>query len=369
MKLNKLYQRALKDKINTWEIEVQDNKYRTITGFEGYKLTTSDWQICEPKNVGKKNETTSIEQALKEAQALYDKKLERGFFTDIKDVDKSTLFKPMLAAKYEDVSITFPCYAQPKLDGIRCIVKADGMWTRNGKKIVSCPHIFEALEPVLNQDPTLVFDGELYNHKFKDDFNKLTSLIKKTKPTLDDLAESADLVEYHIYDLPSCNDRFIGRWGKFQSLCDIIYTSMGDNKIKCVNTHFIEDQDELDMFYNLWTESGYEGQMVRHTTKNYENKRSKSLLKRKEFEDDEFEILAVNEGTGKLAGRVGNFVFKNKLGHEFTSTVNGTQEYLDELWLQKDELVGQLATVKYFNLTPNTLIPRFPKVISIRDYE
>ena len=62
-------------------------------------------------------------------------------------------------------------------------------------------------------------------------------------------------------------------------------------------------------------------------------------------------------------------MFKNKLGHEFTSTVNGTQEYLEELLLQKDELIGQLATVKYFNLTPNTLIPRFPKVIGIRNYE
>jgi hypothetical protein len=31
MKLKKLYQRALKNKVNTWEIEVIDNRYRTIT--------------------------------------------------------------------------------------------------------------------------------------------------------------------------------------------------------------------------------------------------------------------------------------------------------------------------------------------------
>jgi ATP-dependent DNA ligase len=115
-------------------------------------------------------------------------------------------------------------------------------------------------------------------------------------------------------------------------------------------------------------EEGYEGQMTR-TNSNYENKRSKTLLKRKEFSDDEFEILAVNEGTGKLAGRVGNMLFKSKSGHEFNSTVNGTQEYLDELWLQRDELIGKFATIKYFNLTPDTEIPRFPKVISIRDFE
>lgn len=369
MKLPKLYQRALKDKINTWEIEVTDNKYRTITGFEGFKLTTSEWQYCEAKNVGKKNETTPNEQAQKEAQALYDKKIEKGFFTNITKIDTSTLFKPMLAAKYEDVDVTFPCYAQPKLDGVRCIIKADGMWTRNGKPIVSCPHIFESLKIVFEYNPDLVFDGELYNHKFKDDFNKLISLIKKTKPKQQDLDESAELVEYHIYDLPSSKGKFLFRWGELENLKDKIYYSLDDVKIKFVNTHFIEDSKELDMMYSLWTEQGYEGQMIRHTDKEYENKRSKSLLKRKEFFDEEFEILQVNEGTGKLAGRVGNFVFKNKLGHEFTSTVNGTQEYLEELLLQKDELIGQLATVKYFNLTPNTLIPRFPKVIGIRTYE
>lgn len=359
MEFKTLYQRALKNKINTWKIEVDQNKYRTITGFEGFKLTTSDWQICDAKSY-----CTAEEQALKEAQAAYRKKLELGYFEDIKDIDKSTLFKPMLAHKYEDVNITFPCYTQPKLDGIRCIVRTDGMWTRNGKKIVSCPHIFKQLEPLFESQPDLIFDGELYNHEFKHDFNKITSLVKKTKPSEDDLNETKQLIQYHIYDLPSLNKVFNNR---IDELMDLIQSLWGENVedvyLRYVKTLEINNQEELDEIYDQWMEEGYEGQMIR-TNSQYENKRSKTLLKRKEFEDDEFEILAVNEGTGKLSNRVGNMSFKSKSGHDFTSTVNGTQEYLNELWTQKDKLIGKRATIKYFNLTPDG-VPRFPKVINI----
>jgi DNA ligase-1 len=369
MKFKKLYQRALKGKINTWEIEVENNKYRTITGFDDGKKTTSDWQVCEAKNVGKKNATTADEQAVKEAQALYDKKLELGYFEDVNNIDNSTLFKPMLAHKYEDVDITFPCYTQPKLDGIRCIIKADGMWTRNGKKIVSCPHVFEQLEVLFETYPHIIFDGELYNHEFKHDFNKITSLVKKTKPTSEDLEESKQLIQYHIYDLPSSSNGFIDRLEEMLGIIPEVFPFASDLALRYVTTKEVNNQEELDKLYHEWMGEGYEGQMIRVSNSFYENKRSKSLLKRKEFEDDEFEILGVHEGSGKLSGRVGTMTFRSKSGHEFTSTVNGTQEYLDELWSQRDELVGKLATIKYFNLTPGTEIPRFPKVISIRDFE
>jgi DNA ligase-1 len=176
------------------------------------------------------------------------------------------------------------------------------------------------------------------------------------------------LVDYHIYDLPSTDKRFEHRLEDLQDLMTELFNIGGSDSICYVQTEEVFNQEELDKFYNEWMEEGYEGQMIRVSNSFYENKRSKSLLKRKEFEDDEFEILAVNEGSGKLAGRVGNMLFKSKSGHEFHSTVNGTQEYLDELWTQRDELVGKLATIKYFNLTPDG-VPRFPKVISIRDFE
>jgi len=60
--------------------------------------------------------------------------------------------------------------------------------------------------------------------------------------------------------------------------------------------------------------------------------------------------------------------FKTKEGNEFHSNLKFDHDTLAEMWLKKDEYIGKLATIKYFNLTPDG-IPRFPYVIAIRDYE
>ena len=97
----------------------------------------------------------------------------------------------------------------------------------------------------------------------------------------------------------------------------------------------------------------------------YENKRSKHLLKRKEFKDSEFKILDIVEGVGNKSGMAGHMVFKNHKDIEFHSNIKGTREYLKELLTNKNKLIGKSATVKYFNLTPGDEIPRFPYVTNI----
>ena len=114
--------------------------------------------------------------------------------------------------------------------------------------------------------------------------------------------------------------------------------------------------------YRQYIEEGYEGQILRVLDGEYENKRSKNLLKHKTFFDAEFKILGVEQGKGKLTGKVGRLIFDG-----FNSAVNGDHEYLEKLY-QSNELVGKMATVKYFELTPEG-VPRFPKVIAIRDFE
>ena len=363
MKLNKLYQRAANQKVNTFQVETQGNLYRTITGFEDGIKTKSAWTECFGKNIGKANETSDVEQARKEAEALHRKKLELGFFENINDIDSSTLFKPMLAVDYNDYKdkIKYPIYVQPKLDGIRCIVRKDGMWSRNGKAIISAPHIFENIKHLFDEDPNLIVDGELYIHSNNNDFNTICSLVKKTKPTENDLAESARLIEYWVYDVPSHD-------GPFDRRKVSLYKFHGIDKVKMVFTTIINDEEKLKEQYGNYMSQGFEGLMIRVGKGEYENKRSKNLLKYKEFHDSEYTILEVHEGKGRLQGKVGQMLFKNKDGKEFYSTVNGTEEYLTELWEQKDQLIGQQATIKYFELTVDN-VPRFPKVISIRNYE
>jgi DNA ligase-1 len=357
MILNKLYKRSTNGKVTEWSIEINGNSYRTISGYTDGIKTTSEWTQCEAKSY-----CTADEQALKEAQAIHRKRIETGSFENIKDIDTPVYFKPMLAHKYEDYEdkIKYPIYAQPKLDGIRCIVRADGMWSRNGKKIISAPHIYEALKPLFEIDPDLTFDGELYADKFANDFNAICSLVKKTKPTSSDLKESKEKIEYHIYDLPSHD-------GVFKERYDTLNEMSLPNCCKIVQTYFVKEKEYLDQLYNTFMEQGYEGQMVRLNEK-YENKRSKSLLKRKEFIDEEYTILGIEEGQGNKTGMIGSFIFENKDGKRFNSSPKFNWEVCKQMWNERDTLIGKQATVKYFNLTPgDSPVPRFPYVIAIRD--
>jgi DNA ligase-1 len=152
--------------------------------------------------MGKKNGTSPAYQAQCEAQAMWDKRIELGSFENIKDVNNKTYFKPMLAHKLEDYidDIVYPVLSQPKLDGVRCIDKEDGQFSRTGKPLVSAPHIHEALKPLFEANPDLILDGELYCDKLANDFNKIISLVRKSKPTQADLDESRDIIQYHVLD-------------------------------------------------------------------------------------------------------------------------------------------------------------------------
>ena len=125
--------------------------------------------------------------------------------------------------------------------------------------------------------------------------------------------------------------------------------------------------NDLYGYYEDYVSYGYEGQMIRLNEK-YENKRSNSLLKHKSFIDEEYKIVDVIEGNGNLSGMVGALVFESKQGDKFNASVNGGWDYLKDLWKNKKKIVGKLATIAYFNITPDGK-PRFPKVKAIRDYE
>ena len=363
MKLETIYKKTKTGATQEWTIEVSDNKYRTHSGQCGGAITTNAWTVVYGKNVGKANGTTDEQQAMAEAVAKRTKKLESGYFEDVNNINEQQYFEPMLAAKWEDYKdkIQYPIYSQAKLDGIRCIVTKDGMFSRNGKPIVSAPHIFDSLRNLFVVNPDLILDGELYADKFANDFNTIVSLVKRTKPTDADLAESKKQIEYHIYDLPSSDKNFVHRAYDLAILFET-YLEMG-KYCRIVETYKVTSEDVVTELYEKYVEEGYEGQMLRLDSK-YENKRSKSLLKHKSFIDEEFQILDIVEGEGNRSGTAGYMVFNTGEGKRFKSNVKGTWDETAEMLRNKKQLIGKQATIKYFNLTPDG-IPRFPFVINI----
>ena len=393
MKLDTLYKKTTVGKTQTWTIEIVGDKYRTISGQSDGKKITNKWTICQPKNVGKKNATTGESQAIKQAEAKHKKKLESGYHYDVENIDKKRFYEPMLAQDFknknrekevmgeiDESGVGAAVFSQPKLDGIRCIAMREGLFTRTGKEITAVPHIHEALEPLFEKYPNAVLDGELYNHDYKNDFNKIIHLVRKQNLTQEHLDDSREMIQYWIYDAP-----VIGKDNPFRkggcytekdlysdrtSVLDAQYANLGLDEtdyLVIVETTEIHGREQLDRCYEDYMEAGYEGQMVRIDGP-YENKRSPKLLKRKEFMDREYKILGYEEGEGNRAGTIKHFKFENEHGKGFHSNVKGSFEYLADLLDNADDLIGVEATVKFFNLTPDG-VPRFPYVIAIRDYE
>ena len=362
MQLPTLYSRTSTGAVQIWTVEINDDSYRTIHGQLDGKLQTTEWTVCITTNEGRANERDPHHQAIFEATAMWTKKKDTGYHEDINDIDKSFYVEPMLAKKWEDRKgkVEFPLYCQPKLDGMRAVITRNGAKSRNGKPWVTIPHILDTLKPIFDRYPDIVLDGELYNHDLKHDFNKISSLIKKTKPTPEDLEESAKLVQFWWYDTASHKHTFRQR----RTWMVDLYNKFFPQDTCCVQlvmTHKVYSLEVLDDLYGKFLDNGYEGQMVRLDTP-YEFKRSANLLKRKEFQDEEYKILDIVEGVGNRQGLAGAMVFENELGHSFNSNIKGDRAYLKELLENKNEYIGQLATVIYFNKTPDRLIPRFPFV-------
>jgi len=243
----------------------------------------------------------------------------------------------------------------------RCIVNKNGMWSRLGKPFVSAPHIFQALKPIFDKLPDAVFDGELYNHSLKNDFNTIISLAKQSKPTQSDLDASKKTIQYHIYDFP-CQVKFSQR----NSLLNTLETQYWlADCIKIVRTDKVKSVDNLDALYAEYIEQGYEGQIVRMDGAVYENKRTNQLLKRKEWLDEEFEVVDIEEGKGNRSGMAGRIIYKLPDGRTFESGIRGSFDYFKTLLDESKHYIGGTGTVRFFNWTPVSddgkgNKPRFP---------
>ena len=121
--------------------------------------------------------------------------------------------KPMLAYPVSDKPIDYDnkISMQPKLDGVRCVIQYERRtqpredvvvaYSRTGKEWKNIDHILFNLKPWFQLNPNVILDGELYNHDFKDDFEKIISMVRKTKPTDEARVESAENVQFHCYDI------------------------------------------------------------------------------------------------------------------------------------------------------------------------
>ena len=287
----------------------------------------------------------------------------------------TTHFKPMLAHKFDNKRVDWskPVFIQPKLDGIRCIMKSDGCYSRNGKKFMNVQHLYtKTIKELFKQNPLLVLDGELYNHDLRDNFEKIVSLVRKQKPTPDDRKEARKLIQYHVYDYcMAVNNKLnllesdMNRYEK--RMHQLVCTDMYGKHIRYVPARGVHSLDKAKEIHNDFLQQGYEGSILRLDGP-YKCGRSYDLMKFKDFSDTEAKIVSWVEGKGKRRGTIGKFIAVDSDGIRFGMPVMDNFKYLQKNFKNMQDWVGKTATFTYFERTRAGSY-RHPLFKAIRDYE
>jgi DNA ligase-1 len=379
-----LYKIDKSNRIQQWTISIDSDNgsYSVTEGLMNGKLTTTKPHTCDSKNLGKKNETSAADQALKEAQAKHKNKLEHGYSLSIADTHLNTYREPMLAHQFEDYrhKISYPVYVDAKLNGMRCNALQNSVKSRKGKTINTIPHIQHSLKPLFDKYPDMYLDGELYNDKFKNNLNQLIELTsvayKPSDLTPELLKSSAQIVEFHVYDGfgfkgITQNTAFVDRRSALKQLLKNVPSVSVLNYTECAN-----EKEVYKLLSNSKREKR-EGIIIRWGTCGYEFKRSKYLLKLKNFVSEEFAIVDIQEGNGDWAGCASRIVLQlpkpvigrdGKLTSTFDSNIEGKREWRAKLYRERASVVGELATCEYQELSEYG-IPQIGYVRSIRNYE
>ena len=280
------------------------------------------------------------------------------------------MIKPMLAYKVgkKEVDWSEKVFIQPKLDGVRCVISKDGAYSRTGKEWLNIHHITANLEPFFETYPDVILDGELYNHDLKNDFEKIISLVRKTKPKGDDRVESAVYVQFHCYDYipgPAL------RRAKFSSRITWLKNELPESYcVKFTNTYLVDKYEEaLNMHQNTFLANGYEGSILR-LDKPYECKRSYNLQKFKDFHDTEATIVGYVPGKGKFTGLIGKFLMQDDDGIEFGCPIGKGYNFRDrrDILNNVHDYIGKRATFTYFERTKAGSY-RHPLYKTLRNYE
>lgn len=379
MSLPTIYKRASDGSIQEWTIDAygkldegrEIGVIETVYGKVGGSMQVTFDHVREGKNIGRANETTPLEQAIAEAQSKFETKLKKGYVRTIEEAREGKTdaiiaggVDPMLAHRYDKSAekIRFPAYAQPKLDGHRCIAVIQNgqatLWSRTRKLITGVPHIAHQLEAAFPTDDgsRLVLDGELYNHDYHDRFEELTSFIRSATPK-----PGHEVVQYWVYDViePDSFDERVS----FLRVCRAENTA---TSIVFVDTPTVEDEDAMIELFGEYVAEGFEGLMVRNAAGLYKiGGRSYDLQKVKTMQDDEFPLVAIEEGRGKMMGKA---VFHCAVpsGETFKCKLVGRLDDLAQYLQEPDKWIGRMVTVQYQNLSA-TGIPRFPVALRFRE--
>lgn len=354
-----------------------------VTGQLGGKQTIQPVITIEQ---GKAKRTT-IQQAELEYNSHMKKYLDKGYkklseFTKKKfnEVSESELYEFLGEHKTDSQGIPKPMLAQQsdkaspnvfekewmcsrKLDGVRCLLYfKDGeiLSASRGGTDYDIPTELIRKNKILiewfKKNPTLILDGELYSHG--QSLQRLSGIAR-----LKTWEDRCDILEYWIYDVVS-EKPFKERYNILMNLQELLED---DLKIQVIDHYLLSGWMTIKKKHDDFVKEGYEGLVMRNPNKEYGIGKRSSLymIKVKEYQDSEFEIIGFEEG---LRDEDMVFICQTSNGKQFQAKPIGPRELKYEYLENMNNIIGKMATVKFFNYTQDG-IPSQPVLKTIRDYE
>lgn len=251
--------------------------------------------------------------------------------------------------KYE----TYPCYIQPKLDGLRAMWRDGALYSRDGIRYEESilPHIFKALSRV-----SVPLDGELYCHGMRlGQINSRAGINRKT-------AHKEHLkIGFHVYDYVSPQP--------FSERQRILYDGFGHNPdhITYVETMLCDSANDATKMFKLYRSQGFEGAMLRNSASPYglpadcgnKENRWHYLLKYKDWSDLEALVVGFNPGKlgGEWADTLGSFKLAMTDGTTFDAGTGIDRIQRDYIWANQDEFMNTKVRVQYELIDKKPLKP------------
>lgn len=394
MKSTTLITRDSKGKIRVVEVSYESTNsryviHRTTYQYRGKQTEQPDIEITKGKAKRTLLEQVELEYAshLKKYQ---DKgyKLIPGNISQYKEEDLNKILpehttdangfkKHMLAKQSEKVATsTFDklkyWYASRKIDGVRCSFYWDGFQiktaSRGGgdydmavRQMIEHPQLIKFFK----SHPEYVLDGEIYKHGKS--LQQISGAVRKEKA-------STPWLEYYIYDVMIPDMIFEERLKVLEEIKEELELDFQPErewrsqelKFQMVPHEKVSGWNAIKKLHDLYVEEGWEGCVIRDPNKPYKfGGRGSEMIKVKMYKDAEFEITGLSEG---LRDEDMCFTLVTEDGIEFKAKPMGSRELKQQYREDLDNLIGKMATVKYFYLSDEGT-PLQPVLKCIRDYE
>jgi ATP-dependent DNA ligase len=393
------HEQAMREAERDW-VKQLDKEYRPKSK-EGIALAKKALKVKNSQG----GVNVNVDLIFREAESKPKAKAKKGKSKSIKVTDDNGTLKG-----YENTIRTMQCekwteedkctskfdfdngvYIQPKLDGIRClamIVKDDEggsrvvLLSRNGKQFVWLKHIRQEVLEFLDGHEDMILDGEVYANVIYGDEGSELPVEQKfdvisgaVRPKRNDPHPLEAQLSLYVFDIADPTSE-LSQDERFEILKEL-FASGGTDHIKMVETKVIYYPEEIYDYHDEVADRGYEGVVIRSADLTYEpHRKSLYMRKYKNFIDEEYSIVdaVCDEGVDReyftwvcekttISPMTDDAELKT-----FTVKPMGTREQRQDMYDNKDEYIGKLLTVRYQVLTYEG-VPRFPRGVSIRDYE